>query len=579
MEKVQLAVDLMPEDHLEQASTHRTLGLIYMLRGGATESLDDIKTAIALFTKSCATTSSAPRWRLQSAGKAIWLSMAYGDSNDAITLGREVMGLLPVLNTKDLTVSDRQDVLGEFEGIAMNVCAALLKCDKAKEALQFLEQGRAVLIRQLLDDRLDLSDLEMQDPDLVRRYQEIAKAIEEPISNIDDGDARETARRRRQESLRELDHLMRQISQIPGYAALFAGQTVEEMQQCAREGAIVIVNFTLMGYHAIIVTQNCVKAIDLSDTVDRSELVSWLMKRWTGRRSEMPGKNKDYLAYLAWIGNSCVKRILDEVRSVLDATADQLLRIWWIGSGTSSSIPFHAAGIHERDSTATAYHQTISSYTPSIKALSHARQRSRAAESGDSSLAILTMPKTPGGEGSLRLSNLPGVGEEEAAITKLVERHSHVEHLSQPSVAQTVECLRKHTIADFACHGTTDPHDPSQSALILQKSLNDGDTKVLVQDPLTMGELSKIELERVRLAYLSACSTAQSKSARLQDEVLHVVSGFIVAGFPHTVGCLWQSSDRVCISVAEAFYTELFRLHGNKWQDDDVARSLREAVM
>ncbi|KAI8234025.1 hypothetical protein K4K54_009281 [Colletotrichum sp. SAR 10_86] len=222
MEKVQLAVDSMPEDHLEQASTHRTLGLIYMLRGGATESLDDIKTAIALFTKSWHTTSSAPRWRLQSAGKAIWLSMAYGDSNDAIALGREVMGLLPVLNTKDLTVSDRQDVLGDFEGIAMNVCAALLKCDKAKEALQFLEQGRAVLIRQLLDDRLDLSDLEMQDPDLVRRYQEIAKAIEEPISNIDDGDARETARRRRQESLRELDHLMRQISQIPGYAALFA---------------------------------------------------------------------------------------------------------------------------------------------------------------------------------------------------------------------------------------------------------------------------------------------------------------------------------------------------------------------
>ncbi|TEA18818.1 hypothetical protein C8034_v011981 [Colletotrichum sidae] len=132
------------------------------------------------------------------------------------------------------------------------------------------------------------------------------------------------------------------------------------------------------------------------------------------------------------------------------------------------------------------------------------------------------MKTTPGGEGDQRLSNLPGVEDEEAAVTKLVEKYAPVEQLKQPSVTQAVDSLRRHTIAYFACHGTSDVQYPSQSALVLQKSRIEGQTEVYVQDRLTMGGLSNIKLQRARLAYLSACSTAQSKSGQHRDEVLHV---------------------------------------------------------
>ena len=49
------------------------------------------------------------------------------------------------------------------------------------------------------------------------------------------------------------------------------------------------------------------------------------------------------------------------------------------------------------------------------------------------------------------------------------------------------------------------------------------------------------------IAYLSACSTAEGQAARLVDEVLHVVSGFQVAGFRHVV----------CAKVAKVFYSKL----------------------
>ncbi|KAH7357695.1 hypothetical protein B0T11DRAFT_354195 [Plectosphaerella cucumerina] len=45
--------------------------------------------------------------------------------------------------------------------------------------------------------------------------------------------------------------------------------------------------------------------------------------------------------------------------------------------------------------------------------------------------------------------------------------------------------------------------------------------------------------------------TAQNKSDRLSDEVIHVVRGFQVAGFPHIVGCLWPPNDRNCLSGSD----------------------------
>ena len=75
----------------------------------------------------------------------------------------------------------------------------------------------------------------------------------------------------------------------------------------------------------------------------------------------------------------------------------------------------------------------------------------------------------------------------------------------------------------------------------------------------TVHRVSELSLARARIAYLSACSTAENKAARLSDEVIHVVSGFQVVGFPHVVGCLLPSIDGVCVEVASGFYGSLLQ--------------------
>ncbi|KAK4119358.1 hypothetical protein N657DRAFT_557307, partial [Parathielavia appendiculata] len=70
------------------------------------------------------------------------------------------------------------------------------------------------------------------------------------------------------------------------------------------------------------------------------------------------------------------------------------------------------------------------------------------------------------------------------------------------------------------------------------------------------------------LSYLSACSTAENRANRLSDEAIHVVSGFLVVGFPHVVDCLWPSNDGVCVEVAGGFYSSLFEQGGRGGRTD-----------
>ena len=103
-------------------------------------------------------------------------------------------------------------------------------------------------------------------------------------------------------------------------------------------------------------------------------------------------------------------------------------------------------------------------------------------------------------------------------------------------------------IAHFACHGASDPADPSQSLLLL----HDHDS-----DPLTVASLAPINLDHAQLAYLSACSTALTGDAELIDEAIHLTTAFQLAGFPHVIGTLWEINDAIAVTIADTFYTAL----------------------
>ncbi|KAH7374779.1 CHAT domain-containing protein [Plectosphaerella cucumerina] len=290
-------------------------------------------------------------------------------------------------------------------------------------------------------------------------------------------------------------------------------------------------------------------------------------------------RNKDFTKFLKWLWIFGIKEVLDEIDK-LHHDKSVLPRVWWIGSGLAGSMPFHAAGTHTvgadlaRDSTLL---RCVSSYTPSIKILRRGLQRLRAASAGSGAgsgkMLLVSMPETPDA------NILRGVVEEADEIAKIVTTAMTAEHLCMPSVNQVLSRLGDASIIHFACHGKA-ADSPSESSLILCRNTRpSGEPAVLEQDHLTVGALASVHHEKARLAYLSACSTAQNKSRQLADEVIHIVSSFQAANFPSVVGCFWPANDAVSKEVAANFYDELLSDGEPKWEEGAVALALHSAVM
>lgn len=102
--------------------------------------------------------------------------------------------------------------------------------------------------------------------------------------------------------------------------------------------------------------------------------------------------------------------------------------------------------------------------------------------------------------------------------------------------------LGRCAIAHFACHGYSDPADPSHSRLLLHDSA----------EPLTVASLAPVNLSHADLAYLSACQTAINSAARLIDEAIHLSAAFQLAGFRQVIGTPWEIEDEISARVAAA---------------------------
>jgi CHAT domain-containing protein len=252
-------------------------------------------------------------------------------------------------------------------------------------------------------------------------------------------------------------------------------------------------------------------------------------------------------------------------------------QVWWMPGGLLSLLPVHAAGHHTDPpdpAGRTVMDRVISSYTPTVGALAYARTPRAAVADADPRSLIVAMPTTPGlpREGRLRY-----VAAEAAMVqnrlprpTLLTEPPADREATAGqvPTRDAVLEHLPRSAIAHFACHGYTDPADPSQSRLLLHDH---------IRNPLTVATLASFSLDRARLAYLSACSTARTADARLLDEAIHLTSAFQLVGFPHVIGTLWEIDDKIAVEIADSFYTALTDADG-ALDPDLAARALHRAT-
>lgn len=59
------------------------------------------------------------------------------------------------------------------------------------------------------------------------------------------------------------------------------------------------------------------------------------------------------------------------------------------------------------------------------------------------------------------------------------------------------------------------------------------------------------------LAYLSACSTSNTKVDGLVDEGVHLAASFLATGFQNVIAALWQVGDSDSTDISNEFHREL----------------------
>ncbi|KFZ23764.1 hypothetical protein V502_01755 [Pseudogymnoascus sp. VKM F-4520 (FW-2644)] len=567
------AVTSTPKDHSDLAGYLNNLGSKLQRRFERTGDMADLEEANRVFGRSWTSYSSAPFTRIYAASRCLKLLFHLKQYDEAAEIAVSVTDLLPIVNAQSLDRNDRQHVISRFAGIAADACGVLLRARDPETALQYLEKGRAVILGQMIDNWSDLSSLIKAHPVLAIKFKTLRNTINARSGHSSTESDRLLAAQRRRAAAAELELCIQSIQGVPGQELFMAAQSIEAMQACAVGGNVVVVNVSHLRSDAIIVSPTGIGTIRLP-SLSAADAEIWIGKQWHGLRSERGARNKEYAEFLKWLWEVCVKHVLDAIDCTKSVSIECFSRIWWIGTGLASSMPFHAAGDHSPGSTENTFNHVISSYAPSIKTLSYSRSRCSVDIGLQLKSLIATMPVTPGMKPGL--DRLPGVLDERRSVMEILRHYTTVEEIEQPSAEAVIHSLEECNIAHFACHGRTNYIDPSSSGLILQRK---DESWSVVQDVLTVHDLSEINLQYAQLAYLSACSTAENKAALLADEAIHVVSGFQVAGFPHVIGCLWPSVDRVCVEVARGFYALLVEQDVLRLESRGIAAALHTSVM
>ncbi|MGI5292907.1 CHAT domain-containing protein [Nonomuraea polychroma] len=536
----------------------------------------DRNRAMECFRLSAEAVSATPLSRLVNMRQLAGYTLRHGSPVEALNHYRVcVQELLPLIAWRGLDRISQEQQLKRVTGLASEAAAAALVCGSPSVAVQLLEQGRSVLWAQLLETRSDRSDLHGRYPQLAAELDTVTAVLNDrggvrdlsPLWFDDDGSlagggVRQEAERTRRAATRFAE-LRDQIRELPGFEAFLRPPDVATLRRAADQGPVVMVNMDRLRCDALLLTADDVQVIplpqlDKEDADRRARVFHRALGEASGSRTTRVVAAQTVLATLEWLWEAVVQPVLGAL--ALTAGSGALSRVWWCPTGSLAMLPLHAAGRHRPgDSGEWAGDYVVSSYTPTLHALLHARSVPPAPAPASAATLVTALHVTP--RVDAHYLDLPHVSAEIQAVRDALGSRAIVLEDAAATRRGVLETIPAHPRVHFACHGRQNAGSPSASHL----ALYDADLTVL--------DLTTVGVDGGELAFLSACETAQGDAA-LTDEAIHLAAAFHLAGYRHVIGTLWSLNDASAAEVAQDVYRELARPGGA-----EPAVALHQAVV
>ncbi|MFE9937761.1 CHAT domain-containing tetratricopeptide repeat protein [Streptomyces hirsutus] len=540
--------------------------------------------------RQAAGTRSLPTYERVLAAWEWGAAAADGNRWDEALTGYELaLQLLPFAASGRLVRSDQERGLSRVRGLAAEAAACAVNAGQPERAVLLLEQGRGVLLGRTMATRDGLGRLRGAHPALAERFARLRERLDalEAAYSADTAQGRLPADTTdlRHTLAAEQEHLVAEIRARPGFSDFLGAPAIEALLACADRGPVVLAYCSAYRSDALVLRDGEVLLVPLPHATPWA--VGEQADRLERALTDAADPARDRAAQqtvsevLAWTWDHVTGPVLGRLGLRGPTPDGGWHRVWWSPGGALASLPLHAAGHHGEAPDAvpddgavpapatavpgprTVLDRVVSSYTPTVGALRYARARAAAPRPHGPLLAV-ALPDTPGAR------PLGGARREVEVLRGLLP--TEVLYEERATFEQVMDALPRHPCVHFACHGVSEPADPSNGRLLV----HDHATR-----PLTVREISRLELPAARLAVMSACETARG-GGELADEAIHITSAFQLAGYPNAVGTLWPVHDAVAVRVTRLLYRELCTEGadgGPELDDTRTAHALHQAVL
>ncbi|TFY59657.1 hypothetical protein EVG20_g7702 [Dentipellis fragilis] len=477
--------------------------------------------------------------------------------------------------------------------------AAAIQLQDYTSALEWLEQGRAIVWGQMIHLRTPVDDLRAEDPALAKELQDVSRQLERAGYPQNSGSTAEAADRLSIQQEVDLHHklaarwesLIETVRSLPGFENFLRPRTIAELSLATHGGAIVVVNMHKSRCDALILRRTpdvqlqhvALPRMSYQRGLNLRSLMLQMLSSSNVRQADSKltrSQASDELLLspefwsnvvepaledqleperggrIASVGNmSLFERILkvlwlDLVKPVVDALgyerkpdstlSEDLPHVTWCGTGPMAFLPLHAAGVYDdSDQAQQVFEYVVSSYTPSITPL----LVTRFPTNQPPPKGILAISQSA----TLNKPALPGAAKELDAIKEYFNG-SDISCLQDKSatVTNVIKAMDERPWIHLACHGVQRADDPTKSGFCLKDGM------------LELSAIMEKSLQHAELAFLSACQTATGDEKR-PDEGIHLAAGMLLAGYRSVLGTMWSIKDRDSPFIADEVYKYLLR--------------------
>jgi CHAT domain-containing protein/tetratricopeptide (TPR) repeat protein len=564
------AVAATPVDHPDRAMHLTHLGFALQTRFERAGAAADLDEAVRGWEQASRSTVAPVTRRLTAAGLWAQAVVRWRGPAAAAEVYAEAVDLLPLLAWRGISHRDQQRLLETHAAsLGRDGAACAIAAGRPDLAVELLEAGRGVYWSQLLGTRSDLTVLQRVAPELAEQLRNCRTVLEQPTqgghaTGLDPAQVVEA----RMRAAHRFDDLVKQVRALrptdafPHPDRFLKPPPLSTLLPGAGDDPIAIINISRWRCDALLLTHHGVTPIALNLTQEQvvDEATRYLIalhkyNRHTG--ADRVNLEMAITSTLEWLWDHITAPILNQLGHTETPTG-QWPRLWWCPTGALTGLPVHAAGYHHTPDT--VLDLVVSSYAPTVRALTSARAREASAQ--PAKILVITLPDTPG------QSPLPGATVERDLLTsRFTSRARTVLSGADANRDNIMTDIAGHRWLHASCHGTQDLTDPSTGGLLPY----DWKTAGLI----TVADLISPDHAGGEFAFLSACKTATGGITSL-DEAINLTAAMQHAGWRHVIGTLWSVWQDAATIIAQGLYPQL--LHDDRVDTRAIAHALHHTI-